>query len=54
MLTKKVITLFISDICLIKLSPTGNRVATASNKGTVIRIFLTASGKLWEELRVGY
>lgn len=45
---------FYLDISMIKLSPTGARVATASNKGTIIRIFLTASGKLWEELRVGY
>ncbi len=29
------------DVCLIRLSPNGSRVATASNKGTMIRIFLT-------------
>lgn len=42
------------DICLIRLSPNGSRIATASNKGTLIRIFLTESGRLWEEHRVSY
>lgn len=41
-------------VSLIRISPNGNRIATASQKGTMIRIFLTESGKLWEELRVGY
>lgn len=36
------------DVSNIKLSPNGSRLATTSNKGTVIRIFLTENGKLWE------
>lgn len=43
-----------SDITNIKLTPNGSRVATTSQRGTIIRIFLTENGKIWEELRVGY
>jgi WD40 repeat protein len=45
---------YVLAVTIVKLSPNGSRVATASNKGTVIRIFSCAHGEKLEELRVGY
>ncbi|CAE7303053.1 ATG18A [Symbiodinium sp. KB8] len=42
-----------SDIACLQLNHTGSRLATASGKGTLVRIFNTADGSLLQELRRG-
>jgi len=42
-----------SDIACLQLNHTGSRLATASVKGTLVRIFDTAKGTLLQELRRG-
>ena len=41
------------QLAAIQFSPLGNRVATASDKGTVIRIFNVSDGTKVYELRRG-
>jgi WD40 repeat protein len=48
-----VIVAHTSHLCCLATSPDGSRIATASDKGTLIRVFDTKKGTLISEFRRG-